>query len=933
MMFCRIKTLGVLCLWAGMVTPSVRGAEARLELQPNDHVCLIGNTLGERMQHAGWLETLLHAQYPEHHLVFRNLCFSGDELDPGKRLRSRDFGTPDQWLSGSAPCPQPTKLSPRDAGKVLENRFEKTNTQADVIFALFGYNESFAGESGLSGFKADLTKFIDHTLSQKYNGKSAPRLVLFSPVAVELSGDVNLPTAEQVAETNARIELYTQAMSEVAAAKQVPFVDLFTPTKPFGTTPATADASGLRPLTINGVHLNERGDRFVAAHAVQQLTGGKSPAADDTAAFAKLESLRKAVNDKNWYWFHRYRVTDGYSTYGDRAFLKFSEGPGGYGDGLSNYSVGQRELEVLDVKTSNRDQVVWSAAAGKSIQPQDDNLPELIQVISNKPGPLEGGQHLFVSGEESIAKMTVHSGMTVELFADERMFPELVNPVQMAFDPQGRLWVATWPTYPHWKPTTPMEDKLLILEDTTGDGKADTCKVFAGDLHNPTGFEFWNGGVIVAQGPEILFLKDTDGDDKYDVRERLLHGLDTADTHHTANSFVLDPGGALYFQEGTFHHSQVESVWGPVRRVANGAVFRYEPRTQKFDVYVSFGFANPHGHVFEKWGQDFVYDGTGAQPYHALLFSGQVDFPQKHARPPQIYKQRTRPCSGVEILSSSHFPEEHRGNLLVANVIGFQGILQYKVEDKDSSFGAVEVEPIVFSSDPNFRPADIEVAPDGSILFTDWHNPIIGHMQHNLRDPSRDKLHGRVYRVKMKDRELLKPAKIAGEPLPVLLDLLKSPDDRVRYRARIELSGRPTADVIAAAKTWMQQLDPNAGDYEHHRLEGLWLHQSHNVVDVDLLKQVLKSPNDRARAAAVRVLVAWRDRVSEPLELLRDAVNDDSSRVRLQGVWALSYFDGADAATAAEVAVESLIHDQDEFLKFTLDETNKTLDRRIKAAK
>jgi len=151
-----------------------------------------------------------------------------------------------------------------------------------------------------------------------------------------------------------------------------------------------------------------------------------------------------------------------------------------------------------------------------------------------------------------------------------------------------------------------------------------------------------------------------------------LHGLDTADTHHTANSFVLDPGGALYFQEGTFHHTQVESPWGPPRRVANGAVFRYEPRSQKFDVYVSFGFANPHGHAFDAWGQDLVYDGTGADPYHAVLFSGDIDFPHKHGRPPTVYKQRTRPCSGIEFLNSRHFPDEFQGNLLVNNVIGFQ---------------------------------------------------------------------------------------------------------------------------------------------------------------------------------------------------------------------------------------------------------------------
>ena len=373
-------------------------------------------------------------------------------------------------------------------------------------------------------------------------------------------------------------------------------------------------------------------------------------------------------------------------------FLKFAEGPGGYGDGLSNYSVGQRELDVLDTLTMNRDKVIWAAAKGQKIKADDSNLPEFLQVISNKPGPLEGGKHLFLSGEEAISKMTVAKNMKVELFADETMFPELIKPVQMAFDTKGRLWVATWVTYPHWKPTTPMNDSLLILEDTNNDGKADKCITFAGDIHNPTGFEFWGGGVLVAQGPDLLFLKDTNGDDKYDVKERIVHGFDTADTHHTINSFTLDPGGAIYMQEGTFHHSQIETPWGSPRRVANGAVFRYEPRSQKIDVYVTYGFANPHGHSFNAWGQDIVVDGTGSAPYDATLFSSYLAFPNKHGGHSDGLQATDASLPGefFQYLSSSHFPEEMRGSLLVGNVIGLQGILQYKIDEDGGSYGAIE---------------------------------------------------------------------------------------------------------------------------------------------------------------------------------------------------------------------------------------------------
>lgn len=878
----------------------------KLELQKGDHICIVGNTLAERMQHVGWLETRLHARLPEHELVFRNLGYSADELTT--RLRSMDFGKPDEWLKGEAAIPQPGKLNP-DA-PVRKNRFELTNTKADVIFAFFGYNESFAGQAGLDKFKADLAAQIDHWRSQKYNGRSEPRIVLFSPIAHEKLADPNLPDGQ---ENNERLALYTQVMADVAKTKEVVFVDLFTPT-------LALYSKTKEPLTINGIHLNEKGDFEIAGIIDTALFPGRAAAMRDPKS---LEPLRQAVVDKNFYWFHRYRTTDGYSVYGDRAFLRFT-------GGQSNYEVGQRELEVLDLQTSNRDAKVWAVAQGKKVELAETNLPPFVPVVTNKPGQLDGGKHLFLAGEAAIERMTVGKNLKVELFASEDDFPELINPVQMAFDPRGRLWVAAWPTYPHWKPTEPMNDKLLILEDTNGDGRADKCTPFVSDIHNPTGFEFWNGGVIVAMAPDILFLKDTDGDDKADIRISLLHGLDTADTHHTANSFTLDPGGALYFQEGTFHHTQVETPWGPPRRVANGAVFRYEPRAQKFDVYVSHGFANPHGHVFDRWGADIVIDGTGAVPYHGALFSGHVNYPTKHSRPPQVYQQRTRPCPGLEILSSSHFPEEFRGNLLVPNVIGFQGILRYQLDGSGSSLSATELEPILSSSDPNFRPADVEVGPDGAIYFTDWQNPIIGHMQHNLRDPSRDRVHGRVYRVTYQGRELAKPPAIdKNQSIAALLNVLKHSDDRVRYRARLELSARPSIDVIVATNRWYVELDKTDPEHEHHLLEALWVHQHHNVVDLPLVKRVLTSKEPRARAAAVRVLCYWRDRIAEALPLLFTAAADEHPKVRLEAVRAASFFKVPEAAEIALVAAEL---PSDDKLAFVHSETMKTLKPIVDAA-
>ncbi len=852
---------------------------AELELKPGDSIAIIGNTLADRMQHFGHLEAQLQARFPKHRLSIRNLGFSGDELT--LRLRSAGFGTPDEHLA---------------------------RVKADVIFAMFGYNESFAGVAGVEKFKKDLEEFVDHTCAQKYNGGSEPRLVLISPIAHEKLKDPNLPDGKA---NNERLALYTQAMAEVAQAKQVPFVDLYDPTlERYAQDPAE--------LTINGVHLNEHGDEQVARVILRALFG------DEPSALPaeQYDKLRAAVLDKNFHWFNRYRTTDGYSIYGGRADLKFT-------DDQTNREVMRRELEILDVMTANRDKRIWAIALGDDIPVDDANTPPFIEVITNKPGPLPGGKHVFLSGKDAIDKMTLGTNLKVDLVASEEDFPELVNPVQMAFDTKGRLWVAVWESYPHWKPKDELNDKLLILEDTDGDGKADKCIRFAEGLHNPTGFEFWNGGVYVAQAPDLLFLKDTDGDDRADIVERVISGLDSADTHHASNSFTFDPGGGLYFQEGTFHHSQVESPYGPSTRLANAGVFRYEPRTQKFDVYVSYGFANPHGHVFDRWGQDIVVDGTGAVPYHAALFSGHVDFPAKHPQPPAVYQQRTRPCPGMEYLSSDHFPPEMQDDLLVGNVIGFQGILRYKVEDRGASYTATELEPILSSSDPNFRPADFEIGPDGALYFTDWQNPIIGHMQHNLRDPSRDRTHGRVYRVTYEGRPLVKPTPIAGQPVEKLLDVLKSHESRVRYRARIELSARPTAKVLAAAEAWVKALDPTDPNHEHHLLEALWLHQQHNQVKLPLLERLLASPDFRARAAAARVLCNMRDQVSDAQHRFLALAADDHPRVRLEAVRAASFFPNAEAV---EIAVVAADHPQDEYLKFVHAETMKTLNRYWKEA-
>ena len=544
--------------------------------------------------------------------------------------------------------------------------------------------------------------------------------------------------------------------------------------------------------------------------------------------------------------------------------------------------------------------------------------------------PNLGGDLDLASEDPAVAleRLRPAPGYEVSLFASEREFPELAKPLAMTFDTRGRLWVLTSTTYPHVGPDETPNDKLLILSDTNRDGKADRITVFADGLYIPTGFELGDGGVYVSQQPNLMFMQDTDGDDKADVRRVILHGFGTEDSHHSIHAYTWGPDGALYFQEGTFLHSQVETPYGTVR-LENAGVWRYEPRTEKLSVFVSYAFANPWGHVIDRWGQNFVSDASNGHNFWGTAFSGHVNYPRKQRPMREWTLTRVRPTSGSEFVRSRHFPDSAQGNFLYNNVIGFQGIKQFRTVEEGSGFVGVEVEPLLQSTDPNFRPVGMQFGPDGALYVIDWFNPLIGHMQYSLRDPRRDKTRGRVWRITAKGRPLLDPPVIHGAPIERQLDLLKAYEDRTRYQARLALRDRPTAEVLPALQRWVDGLDPRDPEHEHHLLEALWVHQHHDHVDLPLLKRLLGAKEFRARAAAVRALQIWFDRVGGALDLLAPMVRDEAPRVRLEAVRALSF---VPTPAAAKAALRVLDRPMDYYLQYVLDSTMTTLEPAWKPA-
>ena len=189
--------------------------------------------------------------------------------------------------------------------------------------------------------------------------------------------------------------------------------------------------------------------------------------------------------------------------------------------------------------------------------------------------------------------------------------------------------------------------------------------------------------------------------------------------------------------------------------------------------------------------------------------------------------------------------------MLINNTIGFLGTKQHIMIDEGTGYNSRHRQDLVVSDDRNYRPVDIEFAPDGSLYIADWHNILIGHMQHNARDPLRDHSHGRIYRVTYPSRPLVEPAKIAGVSIGELLENLQFPEYRTRYRTRRELRGRQASEVLPLLTTWTSKLDKTDPKYEHHLLEALWVSWGLNKVDQTLLHQLLNAKDYRARAAAV----------------------------------------------------------------------------------
>ena len=859
---------------------------APLEVRRCDSIIFLGNTFAERLHLFGYFETFLHSQFADHRLRVRNLGWSADEV--ALMPRPRGFpGLHDQLSSH----------------------------QTDLIFACFGMNESFRGPQGLEGFRKDLDRFVGDLLDRKYNGSSPPRVVLVSPIAHEDLGG-NLPDGRQ---RNRDLKLYTSAMARVAKERGASFVDLFTP-----TSARDAGRGSERKLTFNGIHLTEYGDWVVSQMMARALGLIETIAPPAEAGGTTAEKLRRAVYEKNYQFTSWWRAPNASYIHGGR-----NRAPG------AARLPAEREQQVRLIEA--HDGRIWAAAKpdpaevwqrvpvdGRPVwfpTPSDAPIPgdgDEPEKDEGSPPAAEGERGPTRSPRQALESFELPEGYRANLFASEVDFP-IANPLAMSFDARGRLWVANSPTWPHPLPGRQPRDSIVVLADTDRDGVADEHTVFIDKLNMVHGFALGDGGVYISQAPNMIFARDTDGDNRADWVRMVLHGFGTEDVEHAMNNFRWSPGGSIFLTQGIFYHTQVETPYGP-RRVRDAAVFRYRPAEHRLEVFVSHHFWNPYGNVFDRWGRGIVLDASAGQYYPMDVLSANFVYPKVKKRTDHLsFAPGGAIASGCDFIRSRHFPPEVQGRFLVNHCVRGQGTHWFDLESKGAIYSARRHEPsLLASNDPVFRPIAMDFGPDGALYVLDFYSYIFENVNFSKRHRGRDHTHGRVWRISCEGRPLSESPGITGRPVPVLLDLLKAYENTTRGFARRELQERRRDAVVPALRRWIAALDPSDPEHEHHLLEALWVLQGLDVVDAELLGRLLGAREPRARAAATRVLRYWQDRVDESLDLLRRLVDDPDARVRLEAVLACGF---SRSEEAQEVALEAAEHPMDPGLRLALDQT------------
>ena len=795
-----------------------------------------GNSLVEKLMEGGDLEACLQLAHPDASVVVRSLAWTGDEV--GYRLRPE--------------------------GYVEHMKGLLAKWTATTVVIGFGNNESFGGEAGLVQFKTDWEVYL-REIKRLHPGA---RVVLLSPVAVQSGGALSL------ADRNREVSAYAKAIEEIAAKHGALFVDL-------GKAVLAKNASEGGAVSVHGIALSEEETRKAALVVARAMLGGAVVEGLDPA---RVREVAKAAALKAGYVGDVVRPKNGVVYYGVRKRVEEYEA----------------EIPRYHALIQQADEIIHGLVREPKKRFSDYPLPSLPPLPEGKSVPDRYSGGILKSPVDQQKDISVAEGYVLNCFASEADFPELKAPVQMSFDARGRLWVVTMPSFPHTLPGARPDDKILILEDTDHDGKADQCTVFAGGFDALDGVAFHERGVIVSAQPRLLLLKDTDGDDRADTQEELLRGVDVTDSHH-GGMIATDPLGYVIFSDGVFHRSQFETPFGVVRGI-DSTTYRFNPTTGRIQTEWQGLTPNPWKVAFDRFGNIFQRFGGGHVLDGLPLTWTPLGVYQSYGNGTVVNYGKG---SALSLVSSPNFPDRYQQGVVSAALLGSYTV---SISASNADSGAIVGEDrldLLTSQNSAFRPVDTAFGMDGALYVSDFSSRIIGHAQHPMRDPQWNHTLGRIWRVVASDRPVAKEwPRIEGAPLPELLALLTHSQDLVREHARIELR-KLGSEVVPVVDAWIDGMEPKAAVYEQALLEAVWVLHTKGQTRLEWLKKLMQSHEPRMRAAAVQMVRFQALQIQDAPAFLKQAARDTHPRVRMAVVNAVSHLRAEQRAAASSVAADT----------------------------
>jgi putative membrane-bound dehydrogenase-like protein len=558
--------------------------------------------------------------------------------------------------------------------------------------------------------------------------------------------------------------------------------------------------------------------------------------------------------------------------------------------------------------------------------------PVLWQLQPNKAPASKVGNP---AAQKLVADLKLPTGFHAELIAAE---PDVHQPIAMAFDDKGRLWIAEAFNYPVRAPEGKGRDRIIILADEDADGHFETRKIFMEGLNLVSGFELGFGGVWVGAAPHFMFIPDRNQDDKPDgPPEVLLDGWGYQDTHETLNSFTWGPDGWLYGCQGVFVQSKIgkPGTPGKQRIPLTAGVWRYHPLRHEFEVFARGG-SNQWGLDFNEEGDLFMthcrsfYGGGGtthvirnaiywnqsnrnygplisstAPPFapglkNFMLASARYDSGEGGAGLPgttAVYGGHSH--VGTMIYLGDNWPAIYHNHLFTHNLHGHQINHQRNVRSGSGYETFHAGSDVLFSPDPSYLPVDLQTGPDGAVYSIDWSDT---QHCHNPSTEVWDRSNGRIYRMHW--AATYKPRSVNLRALDdrALADLHTHANEWFVRTARRLLQERAALKSLDPAA--LAGLSPMLSDTKNSvvpRLRALWTLHVTGSLTGEMLAALLADPNETIRSWAVRL--ATDDRAGlrvKPAELASLAANDPSAAVRLSVASALPLLPAGDRWNVAE---------------------------------